>query len=61
MARVIPGVSLLVPWYYVFSNLKMVGGFEVLILSHMFVVAAADRLHHDGLLRLPAAELEESA
>ncbi|MCU1520713.1 MAG: uncharacterized protein JWN19_1098, partial [Arthrobacter sp.] len=37
MARVIPGVSLLVPWYYVFSNLRMVGGFEVLILSHMFV------------------------
>ena len=37
MARVIPGVSLLVPWYYVFSNLKMVGGFGVLILSHMFV------------------------
>jgi multiple sugar transport system permease protein len=37
MARVIPGVSLLVPWYYVFSNLRMVGGFTVLILSHMFV------------------------
>ncbi|MFE9689463.1 carbohydrate ABC transporter permease [Micromonospora sp. NPDC005806] len=37
MARVIPGVSLLVPWYYVFSNLQMVGGFTVLILSHMFV------------------------
>ncbi|MET8306747.1 MULTISPECIES: carbohydrate ABC transporter permease [unclassified Micromonospora] len=37
MARVIPGVSLLVPWYYVFSNLKMVGGFSVLVLSHMFV------------------------
>ncbi|WP_262281823.1 carbohydrate ABC transporter permease [Micromonospora sp. MA102] len=37
MARVIPGVSLLVPWYYVFSNLKLVGGFTVLILSHMFV------------------------
>jgi multiple sugar transport system permease protein len=37
MARVIPGVSLLVPWYYVFSNLHMVGGFTVLILSHMFV------------------------
>jgi multiple sugar transport system permease protein len=37
MARVIPGVSLLVPWYYVFSNLRMVGGFSVLILSHMFV------------------------
>ncbi|MFF4808733.1 carbohydrate ABC transporter permease [Micromonospora chersina] len=37
MARVIPGVSLLVPWYYVFSNLQLVGGFTVLILSHMFV------------------------
>jgi multiple sugar transport system permease protein len=37
MARVIPGVSLLVPWSYVFSNLRMVGGFSVLILSHMFV------------------------
>lgn len=37
MARIIPGVSLLVPWYFIFSNLRMVGGFEVLILSHMFV------------------------
>ncbi|MFC4223298.1 carbohydrate ABC transporter permease [Lysinibacter cavernae] len=37
LARVIPGVSLLVPWYFVFSQLKMVGGFGVLILSHMFV------------------------
>jgi multiple sugar transport system permease protein len=37
MARIIPGVSLLVPWYYVFSNLRMVGGLGVLILSHMFV------------------------
>jgi len=37
MARIIPGVSLLVPWYFIFANLRMVGGFEVLILSHMFV------------------------
>lgn len=37
LARIIPGVSLLVPWYYVFSNLRMVGGYSVLILSHMFV------------------------
>ncbi|MFC7485992.1 carbohydrate ABC transporter permease [Knoellia sp. CPCC 206453] len=37
MARVIPGVSLLVPWFYVFSNLRLVGGFTVLVLSHMFV------------------------
>lgn len=37
MARIIPGVSLLVPWYYVFANLRLVGGFGVLIISHMFV------------------------
>jgi len=37
LARIIPGVSLLVPWYIIFSNLRLVGGFEVLILSHMFV------------------------
>jgi multiple sugar transport system permease protein len=37
LARIIPGVSLLVPWYIVFSNLRLVGSFEVLILSHMFV------------------------
>lgn len=38
MARVIPGVSLLVPWYYVFANLGLVGGYGVLILSHMFIL-----------------------
>jgi multiple sugar transport system permease protein len=37
MARIIPGVSLLVPWYFIFANLRLVGGFGVLILSHMFV------------------------
>jgi multiple sugar transport system permease protein len=61
MARVIPGVSLLVPWYYVFSNLHMVGGFTVLILSHMFVslplVAYIMMGYFDGL----PLELEEAA
>src|SRR5699024_5366747 len=36
--RIIPGISLLVPWYYVFANLGLVGGYGVLILSHMFVL-----------------------
>jgi multiple sugar transport system permease protein len=61
MARVIPGVSLLVPWYYVFSNLHMVGGYTVLILSHMFValplVVYIMMGYFDGL----PLELEESA
>ena len=37
LARVIPGVSLLVPWYYVFSQMHLVGTYIVLILSMMFV------------------------
>ncbi|TQL47249.1 carbohydrate ABC transporter membrane protein 2 (CUT1 family) [Homoserinimonas aerilata] len=37
LARIIPGVSLLVPWYFIFANLRMVGDYSVLILSHMFV------------------------
>lgn len=61
MARVIPGVSLLVPWFYVFSNLKLVGGFTVLILSHMFVglplVVYIMMGYFDGM----PLELEESA
>ncbi|MEU5941457.1 carbohydrate ABC transporter permease [Micromonospora sp. NPDC047548] len=61
MARVIPGVSLLVPWYYVFSNVRMVGGFSVLILSHMFVslplVVYIMMGYFDGL----PLELEEAA
>lgn len=38
MARVIPGISLLVPWYYVFANLGIIGGYGVMILSHMFIL-----------------------
>lgn len=37
LARVIPGVSLLVPWYFLFSRLGWVGGFLPLFISHMFV------------------------
>lgn len=37
VARIIPGVSLLVPFYYVFAMLGWVGGYAPLIISHMFV------------------------
>lgn len=61
MARVIPGVSLLVPWYYVFSNLRMVGGFSVLILSHMFVSLPLVVYIMMGYFDSLPLELEESA
>jgi multiple sugar transport system permease protein len=37
LARIIPGVSLLVPWYFIFASIHLVGSFGILILSHMFV------------------------
>ncbi|MFJ8002454.1 carbohydrate ABC transporter permease [Streptomyces sp. NPDC096310] len=37
IARIVPAVSLLVPWYYLFAQAGLVGSYTVLILSHMFV------------------------
>lgn len=37
VARIVPAISLLVPWYYLFAQLGLVGSYTVLILSHMFV------------------------
>jgi multiple sugar transport system permease protein len=61
MARVIPGVSLLVPWYYVFSNLRMVGGYGVLVLSHMFVALPLILYIMMGFFDGLPTDLEEAA
>lgn len=37
LARVIPGVSLLIPWYFLFAQMQLVGTYTVLILTHVFV------------------------
>ncbi|MFF1355184.1 carbohydrate ABC transporter permease [Streptomyces sp. NPDC058297] len=37
IARIVPAISLLVPWYYLFAQMGLVGSYTVLILSHMFV------------------------
>lgn len=37
VARIIPGITLLVPWYWVFSQLRMIDSYLPLIMSHMFV------------------------
>ncbi|MDQ0278466.1 multiple sugar transport system permease protein [Arthrobacter silviterrae] len=61
MARVIPGITLLVPWYYVFSNMRMVGGFTVLIMSHMFVALPLIVYIMISYFDSMPLELEESA
>ena len=61
MARVIPGVSLLIPWYFLFSQIQLVGTYTVLILTHLFVtmplVVAIMSSFFDGI----PGELEEAA
>ncbi|HEY9476966.1 MAG TPA: carbohydrate ABC transporter permease [Microbacteriaceae bacterium] len=61
LARIIPGVSLLVPWYFIFANLRMVGGFSVLILSHMFVALPLIVYIMMSFFDSMSLELEEAA
>ncbi|NYI40511.1 carbohydrate ABC transporter permease [Demequina lutea] len=37
LARVIPSISLIVPWYFLFAKIGMVGGYGAMIISHMFL------------------------
>jgi len=61
MARVIPGVSLLVPWYFLFSQLRMVGSYGVLVLTHIFVTMPLVIAIMAGFFEGLPEELEESA
>ena len=61
LARVLPGISLLVPWYFLFSQLKMVGGYPVLILTHAFVTMPLVVALMAGFFEGLPIELEEAA
>jgi len=37
VARIVPGISFLIPWYIIFSKLKLVDSYVSLVLSHMLV------------------------
>jgi multiple sugar transport system permease protein len=37
VARIIPGISYLIPWYILFRNIKMVDTYTALILTHLVV------------------------
>lgn len=61
VARLMPGISFLLPWYIAFSRLRLVDTYTALIASHMLVLLPLIVLimanYFDGLPR----ELEESA
>jgi multiple sugar transport system permease protein len=60
IARIIPAISLLVPWYYVFARLELVGGYAVLVLSHMFVSVPLITWVMIGFFEGLPVELEEA-
>ncbi|WML43972.1 carbohydrate ABC transporter permease [Neobacillus sp. PS3-40] len=37
VARIVPGISFLIPWFIIFSKLQMIDTYTALILSHMLV------------------------
>ncbi len=36
-ARIVPGITFLIPWFIIFSRLNLVGTYPALILSHMLI------------------------
>jgi multiple sugar transport system permease protein len=61
VARIVPAVSLLVPWYYIFAQLGLVGSYTVLVLSHMFVSVPLILWIMIGFFEGLPIELEEAA
>ena len=61
MARIIPGISLLVPWFYVFARLGWVGSYGVMILSHMFILIPVSTYIMMSFFDSLPLELEEAA
>ncbi|GAA2046711.1 carbohydrate ABC transporter permease [Streptomyces cheonanensis] len=61
VARIVPAVSLLVPWYYLFARAGLVGSYTVLILSHMFVSVPLILWIMIGFFESLPVELEEAA
>jgi len=37
IARIVPGITFLIPWFIIFSKLKLVDSYTSMILSHMLV------------------------
>lgn len=61
VARIVPAISLLVPWYYLFAQVGLVGSYTVLVLSHMFVSVPLILWIMIGFFEGLPFELEEAA
>lgn len=61
LARIVPGICLLVPWYYIFARAGLVGSYMALILSHMFILIPVSLYVLMSFFASLPKELEEAA
>ena len=61
LARLMPGISFLMPWYIIFSRLNLMDSYIALILSHMLIVLPIVVWIMSAYFSAIPRELEESA
>lgn len=61
LARIAPGISYLVPWFIIFSQLELIGSYTAIILSHLTVGLPLTIWIMIGFFEDIPIELEESA
>jgi multiple sugar transport system permease protein len=61
LARLMPGISFLMPWYIIFSRLNLMDSYVALILSHMLIVLPIIVWIMAAYFSTIPRELEESA
>lgn len=61
VARLLPGISFLMPWYVVFSRLRLMDSYTALILSHMLIALPLIVWTMSPYFGAIPSELEEAA
>lgn len=61
VARIMPGISYLVPWFIMFSKVKMIGSYPVLILAHLMITLPMTIWLMIGFFEDIPRELDEAA
>jgi len=61
VARIMPGISYLVPWFIMFSRLKLIGSYVTLILAHLMITLPMTIWLMIGFFEDIPRELDEAA
>ena len=61
LARILPGISYLVPWFLVFTRLRMIGTYPAMVLTHLTIVLPMMVWMLIGFFEDLPTELEEAA